>query len=308
MSAGFVRQPWQAAGLAAMAAAAIAGCGASSASTPSASGATTSAGSAATSSASALSAVQLAAKTAAGANTVTGTMSVQATVKPGATATPSGTTGAASSGNLDLTATFAEQLRPYLLASVDIGSLTSSGSSLPGGMSEILTPSTLYLKASVLTQELHLSKPWIVIPLSQISKSSGINLSQILDSVNGNGPLTQSQLLAGATSVHQAGTSTLDGVRVTEYTGTLSLDKGLASLPSSTRTQLQQAIAAEGLTTANFTVWIDDSHTVRKSVVTEAGKALTETITTTVTSLGKPVKIALPPASQTAPLPSGVTS
>jgi hypothetical protein len=301
------------AGLAAVAAAAIAGCGASPSSTASASGATTSpagaaTGSAATSSASALSAVQLAAKTAAGANTVTGTMSVQATVKPGAAATPSGTTGAASSGDLDLTATFAEQLRPSLLASVDIGSLTSSGSSLPGGMREVLTPSTLYLKASVLTQELHLSKPWIAIPLAQISKSSGINLSQILDSVNGNGPLTQSQLLAGATSVHQAGTSTLGGVPVTEYSGTLSLEKGLASLPSSTRTQLQQAIAAEGLTTASFTVWIDGNHTVRKSVVTEAGKALTETITTTVTSLGKPVNIAVPPASQTTPLPSGATS
>jgi hypothetical protein len=308
MSAGFVRRPWQVAGLAAVAAAAIAGCGASSASTPSASGTATSAGSAAASSASALSAVQLAAKTAAGASTVTGTMSVQATVKPGATPTPSGTTGTATSGDLDLTATFAEQLRPSLLASVDIGSLTSSGSSLPGGLSEILTPSTLYLKSSVLTQELHLSKPWIAIPLSQISKSSGINLSQILDSVNGNGPLTQSQLLAGATSVHQAGTSTLDGVPVTEYSGTLSLEKGLARLPSSTRTALQQAIAAEGLTTASFTVWIDGNHAVRKSVVTEAGKALTETITTTVTSLGKPVNIALPPASQTAPLPSGTTS
>jgi hypothetical protein len=55
-------------------------------------------------------------------------------------------------------------------------------------------------------------------------------------------------------------------------------------------------------------VWIDGSHTARKSVVTEAGKTLTETITTTVTSLGKPVNIAVPPAGQTAPLPSGATS
>jgi hypothetical protein len=164
------------------------------------------------------------------------------------------------------------------------------------------------LKASALTQQLHLSKPWIAIPLSQISKSGGINLSQIISSVNGNGPLTQSQLLAGATSVHQAGTSTLDGVPVTEYTGMLSLDKGIASLPSSTKTQLQQAITAEGLTTANFTAWIDSSHTVRKSVVTENGKALSETITTTVTSLGTPVNITVPSASETAPLPSGTTS
>jgi hypothetical protein len=306
MSAGSAGRRWQVAGLAAVAAAAIAGCGASSGSTASASGAAASPGSAAASPASALSVVQLAAKTASGASSVTGTMSVQATVKPGATAPATGSTG---SGSLALTATFAEQLRPSLLASVDITSLTSSGTSLPGGMSEVLTPSTLYLKASALTQQLHLAKPWIAIPLSQIGKNTGIDISQIFNSVNGNGPLTQSQLLAGATSVHQVGTSTtLDGVPVTEYTGTLSLDKGLANLPSSTKTQLQQAIASEGLTTANFTVWIDDSHTVRKSVVTEDGKALTETIATTVTSLGKPVNITVPPASETAPLPSGTTS
>jgi hypothetical protein len=306
MSAGFAGRRWQVAGLAAVAAAAIAGCGASSGSTASATGVTASPGSAAASPGSALSAVQLAAKTASGASSVTGTMSVQATAKPGTTASPA--TGSTSSGSLALTATFAEQLRPSLLVSVDIGSLTSAGTSLPGGLSEVLTPSTLYLKSSALTTELHLAKPWIAIPLSQLGKGSGINLSQILNSVNGNGPLTQSQLLAGATSVHQAGTSTLDGVPVTEYTGTLSLDKGLASLPSSTKTQLQQAITAEGLTTANFTVWIDDSHTVRKSVVTEDGKALKETITTTVTSLGKPVNITVPSASETAPLPSGTTS
>jgi hypothetical protein len=301
MSAGFVHRPWLVAGLA-VAAAAIAGCGASSTSTASAGGTTAGTGSATAAPASALSTVQLAAKTASSASSVTGTMNLQATAKPGTT------TGTAGSGNLALTATFAEQLRPSLLVSVDITSLISSGTSLPGGMSEVLTPSTLYLKASALTTPLHLTKPWIAIPLSQNSKISAA-LSQILNSATGNGPLTQSQILAGATSVHQVGTTTtLDGVPVTEYTGTLSLDKGLASLPSSTRTQLQQAIASEGLTTATFTVWIDDSHTVRKSVVTETGKTLTETITSTVTSLGKPVHITVPPASETGPLPSGVTS
>jgi hypothetical protein len=203
-----------------------------------------------------------------------------------------------------ISAAFAEQLHPSLLASVNIGTLSAGGQSLPGGLSEILTPSTLYMKWSFLTSSLHLSKPWLAIPLSSVSQKSGVNLGQIFSQLQSSGPLTESQLLAGATSVHQVGTGTVDGVAVTEYTGTLPLDKGIKFLTGSARTQVQQAIAAAGLTTATFTVWIDGQHLVRKSVVTESGKTVTEVITTTVTSINQPVKIAVPPASQTSSVPS----
>jgi hypothetical protein len=85
--------------------------------------------------------VQLAAKTASSATSVAGTMSVQATAKAGST----------GSGSLALTGTFAERTRPSLLARVDISSLESAGTSVPGGLSEILSPSAVYLKAPVLT-------------------------------------------------------------------------------------------------------------------------------------------------------------
>jgi hypothetical protein len=204
-----------------------------------------------------------------------------------------------------MTATFAEQLHPALLASVNIESLSSAGMSLPGGLTEIITPATLYMKWSFLTQTLHLTKPWLAIPVSSISKSSGINLSQIFSQATGSGPLTQSQLLQGATSVRQAGTGSIDGVPVTEYRGTVPLDKGISYLSGSAKTEAQQAIAAAGFSTATFTVWVDGQHTVRKAVVTEVGKTVTETITTTITSINQPVSIALPTAGQTSQLPGG---
>jgi hypothetical protein len=293
MRTGAVRSPWSAAGLAAIVVAAVAGC-ANSSSTAAASGATASP-------ANPLSTVQVAAKTTSGASSATGTISVQATVKPGATAAP----GSTGTGDLQLAGTFAEQLRPTLLVSLDVKSLTAAGTSVPGGLSEIVTPSTVYLKSSALTQALHVSRPWLAIPLAQLGKSSGINFSQLLGGLSGNEPLAQSQLLAGATSVRQTGTGTLGGVPVTEYTGTISLDKALSSLSGSTKSQLEQQMTAAGLSTATFTVWIDGQHTVRKSVVTEAGKTVTETTTTTITSIGQPVSIAVPAGSQTAPLPSG---
>jgi hypothetical protein len=295
MQVSVARVPWYAAGLVVLVAAAVTGCNANSSSSAAAGG--SSARASANAPANALDAVKLAAKTSSSANSFTGTMDLQATVKPGATGT-SGATGAVS-----MTATFAEQLHPSLLASVDIETLSSGGTSLPGGLAEIITPTTLYLKWSFLTQELHQSKPWLAIPVSSLN-SSGINLSQIFSQATGSGPLTQSQLLQGATSVHQVGSASIDGVAVTEYTGTFPLDKSLSYLSGSTKAEVQQAIANAGFSTATFTVWIDGQHTVRKAVITEVGTSVTETITTTITSINQPVNIAVPPASETTPLPS----
>jgi hypothetical protein len=104
--------------------------------------------------------------------------------------------------------------------------------------------------------------------------------------------------------VHEAGTSALNGVKVTEYTGKINLAKAAASMTGSSQSTLEQQIKAAGLTTATFTVWVDGQHVARKSVINEDGKTVRETITTTITSVNQPVNIAVPPASQTAPLPA----
>lgn len=288
------RLPFLSAGLVLAASAALAGC--------SGSGGSGSAGSSAA--ASPLAAVQLAAKTATSANSFTGTMNMQMTAKPGSSAA----SGAGALGDVSISATFAEQMHPSLLASVNIGTLSAAGQSLPGGLSEILTPSTLYMKWSFLTTSLHLSKPWLAIPLSSVSQKSGVNLGQIFSQLQSSGPLTETRLLGGATSVHEVGTGTIDGVAVTEYSGTLPLDKGIGYLSGSVKAQVKQAMAAAGISTAKFTVWIDGQHLVRKSVVTESGKSVTEVITTTVTSINQPVNITIPPASQTSPMPSSALS
>jgi hypothetical protein len=303
MRAGAVRRPWQLAGVAAVAVAALAGCGATATSTSGASATPTGSSGTASGQDNALSAVQLAAQTASGANSVTGTMNLQVTEKAGATPAPAAS-GPAGSGSFSAAASFAEQLHPSLLAQIDISSLAVSGTTLPGGLSEILTPSTLYLRSSYLAQSLHSSKPWMTIPLSSLSKGSGVNITDLLGSLTGNGPTTESGLLAGATSVRRVGTGTVGGVPVTEYSGTLSLDKALAKLPASTRAQLQTSIDAAGFKTATFSAWIDGSHLVRKAVVSESGTALTEVTTTTITSINKPVTITPPAAGETQAVPN----
>jgi hypothetical protein len=284
------RSPFYAVGLTAIAAAALAGCAAAGSGVGAA-------GSAANTAApsSPLDAVQLAAKTTGGANSFTGTMSVQATAK----------SGAPSSGNVSITASMAEQLRPSLLTEVQIGTLSVAGQSLPGGLSEVVTPSSLYLKWSVLTQELHAGKPWLVIPVSALSKSSGVNLSQLFSQATNSSPLNESQLLAGASDVRKVGTGTIDGVPVTEYTGTVSLDKGMQYLSGSSKAAMQKEVAAAGLTTATFTVWVDGQRVMRKAVITEHGTALTEVVTVAISTLNQPVNIQIPAADQTTSLPTG---
>jgi hypothetical protein len=290
MRARTARSPFYAAGLTAIAAAALAGCAAAGSGTGAAgSGAHTATAS------SPLDAVQLAAKTTSGANSFTGTMSLQAT----------STSGAAGSGNVSMTATMAEQLHPSLLAQVQIGTLSAGGSALPGGLTEVLTPRDLYLKWSFLTQELHMAKPWLLIPVSAMSKSSGVNLSQIFSQATSSSPLNESQLLAGASDVRKVGTGTIDGVPVTEYTGTVSLDKGMQYLSGSAKTSMQKEVAAAGLTTATFTVWVDGQRVMRKAVITEHGTALTEVITVAISTLNQPVHIQIPAADQTTSLPTG---
>jgi hypothetical protein len=173
------------------------------------------------------------------------------------------------SGGLSMTGTFAEQLHPTLLVSADISSYSMLGTSLAGGLDELLTPTTMYLKSPQLTQELHLTKPWLTMSLSAASKSSGLNLSQLVNQATGSGPLTQAQLLGASSSVHEVGTGSIGGVPVTEYAGTIPA------------------------------VWIDGQHIMRKAVLTGTGAVVTETVTMTFTSVNQPVNIAVPPASQT---------
>jgi hypothetical protein len=290
MGARTARSPLYAAGVMAILALAVAGCAAAS------SGAASS-GAAGTSSStpiSPLDAVRLASKSTSGANSFTGTISLQARAK----------SGSAASQNVSMTATMAEQLHPSLLTEVQIGTLSAAGSALPGGLVEIVTPSTLYMKWSFLTQEMHMTKPWLAIPFSSLSKGSGINFSQLASEATGSSPLSESQMLAGASGVRKVGTSTIDGVPVTEYTGTVSIDKGMQYLSGSAKAAMQKEVAAAGLSTATFTVWVDGQQVMRKAVITENGTALTEVITVAITSLNQPVSIPIPTADQTTPLPS----
>jgi len=113
-----------------------------------------------------------------------------------------------------------------------------AGQSLPGGIEEIINSSVIYLKLAQVAKET--GKAWVEIPASELSEISGGNLGQLLQN-NNSDPLVQTQMLASSTNVKKVGTTTLNGVPVTEYAGTYPISAGLARLPASERTKVSSS-------------------------------------------------------------------
>ncbi len=245
-----------------------------------------------------LQAIQLAASTARDVNSFSADMSIQVNASSAATGS--------SATTVTLGGTLSEQIHPSLLAEADFSTFSAAGESLPGGLDEIISSSAIYMKLSVLTQALHTSKPWIEIPFSALTKATGVNLSSLLSQLQTSSPLNQSQLFAGAENVRKAGTGVVDGVPVTEYSGTVSMAKAIAKLPASLRSSLGPDIQKAGISSARFTEWVDGQHQVRKTVVDETGSTVSEVITVTVTSINQGVSIQIPSAGQTTALPASV--
>ncbi len=208
------------------------------------------------------------------------------------------TSGTASS---TIAGTLKQQTTPSPLAVADFNSVTVQGQQVPGGMQEIINGGGIYLKLAELSKQT--GKPWIKIPGSDVSKLGGASLSQLLQN-GSNDPLVQTQMLASSTNVKKVGTATINGVPTTEYTGTYPITAGLAKLPAATRGKIASQLKAMGLTTEHFTVWLDDQQQVRKVVNSAKGTSEQVASTITVTSVNQPVTATLPPASQTATVPS----
>jgi len=238
------------------------------------------------SSLSAAKAVQVAAQHAQSVTSFAATMAVQT----------SGTQTVSLSGTME------ERTQPTPLLVINFGSFSLMGQTVPGGIQEIINSNAIYLKMAELSQMA--GKPWVKMPLSGITKASGVNLSQLFQQAESNNPLVETQMLASSTNVRKVGTATIDGVQTTEYTGSYPVSAGLAKLPASVRAKLEPQLQAMGLTTQTFHLWLDNQQQVRKVITTDQGTKEQTTSTVNITSINQPVTVSLPPASQTATVPA----
>ncbi|HEX3750867.1 MAG TPA: hypothetical protein VHW06_09930 [Streptosporangiaceae bacterium] len=208
------------------------------------------------------------------------------------------TTGTAAT---TISGTLQQRTEPSPLAVADFGSVTVQGQPVQGGIDEIISSSGVYLKMAPLAKET--GKPWLEIPASEMSQVSGASFSQLLQN-GSNDPLVQAQMLSSSTNVKKVGPATINGVPTTEYTGTYPISAGLAKLPAASRSKISSQLQQMGLTTEQFTVWLDGQQQVRKVVSSAKGTSESVASTIVVTSVNQPVSGSIPPAAQVATVPA----
>lgn len=191
----------------------------------------------------------------------------------------------------------AYRFKPSRAMRFTASALTVNGRDV-GGMTELLVGDTMYLKAPAL--KARTGKPWLSLTLSQLGKSSGVDLQSMEQGGQGD-PRMSARMLTASKDVRQVGRETVAGVPTTHYEGSYSLADGLARLDAEQRAQAQKAFGAAGMDTMNFDVWVDGQRLPRRVVLASPpGTKLTMKMTMNYTGFNVPVSVAAPPKSQVA--------
>lgn len=174
------------------------------------------------------------------------------------------------------------------------GTLTATIPGL-GTMTDILTGTAIYVKVP------QLGPKYFRISLKELLGGNS-SLSQL-----GNSDPSQAlQMLRGAGADVQAlGPVTVGGVPTTHYKGTISTQAALAKVPPAVRATVGKAFA--GIRSIPFDAYLDDQGRLRRMVeritlpasAATGGQALSVTTTIDLSDFGVPVRVTIPPASQT---------
>jgi hypothetical protein len=187
------------------------------------------------------------------------------------------------------------RLKPSLLAHEAL-STNAAGQKIT--VEEIVSAQAIWVKEPSAPT----GKPWVEIPLSELSGGLGSSVASLLQSAQGDNPAEQTQLLAASKDAHVVGTQTIDGVQTTHYAGTFTLPAAMGTLSPTLRKGLAPLLK---LVTGDirFNVWIDAQHVTRKVTEVETVSGQPVTVVLNVTSLNQPVQVTPPPASQVTILP-----
>jgi hypothetical protein len=197
------------------------------------------------------------------------------------------------------------RLHPKLAMAMNIDQLQSKGQTVPGGIQEILLGDTIYMKMPALSQMTG-GKPWIKISLKEVGSKAGISIDQLLQQAEQQNPADQTKLFTASKDVKQVGTETIDGVKTTHYTGTVSPSEMAGKLDSKLQAQFEGLYKQLGVSSTAFDVWVDGDSLPRKMVTKMTTKSGTMSTTILYRDYGKPVSISAPPASLTGSLPSNL--
>jgi hypothetical protein len=199
----------------------------------------------------------------------------------------------------DLTGAVSLEMKPAKIIAATFNVSQSKSSSIE--LDEILTGKAIYFKDPAFTKAT--GKPWVEASTSELSAKVGVSLGSLLQNLESSNPLDQARLFSASKNAHEVGTMVIRGVRTTEYAGTYEPAVALAELTPQLRKQLGPTLKSIGTNAIQFEVWIDAHHIVRQAEDQDNVRGQVVVTELYVTSVNKPVKVTLPPASEVAPLP-----
>jgi hypothetical protein len=203
----------------------------------------------------------------------------------------------ASSGSL--TGTVKIQLKPTTIVGTTFHVKAAKSPAVQ--QSEILTDKQIYFKDPAFTKAT--GKPWVEADISELSTKVGVSLGSLLQNLENADPLDQTKLFTASKNARVVGTTMLNGVATTEYAGTYEPQVALAELTPKLRKVIGPTLSTLGANPVQFEVWVDTHHVVRRTISTDNVHGQIVTTTLDVTSVNKPVHVALPTMTDVAPLP-----
>lgn len=188
--------------------------------------------------------------------------------------------------------TVRERVTPTRLATL---SMTSVDGADRFAVTEVVTRSTVYVSMPSLTAAF--GKPWIGVPVPELGADPA--MAQLYQTAAL--PTAEAALIGTAWEERLTGKTTLRGVPVSRYVGSIDPATAFSELSP----QLRQLLAPELSATTgtiSFTVWIDAQHNFRKVQVSAIIGGQPTVTTVLVTAFNRVMHIAVPSSGQVAAL------
>ncbi|WP_131735753.1 hypothetical protein [Actinomadura roseirufa] len=200
------------------------------------------------------------------------------------------------------------RLRPALKFSARLDEFSPGGQGVPGLKGQaIFTDNVLYAKVPQLAQFVSGGKPWVKVDVGQVSKTTGLDVQDLVNQVQKVDPAEQTKMFTGSKDARQVGTETIDGVQTTHYTGTVTTEEALNRLDPPSRDRVRRWLPKEGTGgKIAFDLWTDGKNLPRK-LVSKSTNAQGDdgSVTVLYSDYGKSFGVNPPPSDEVGELSLG---
>lgn len=183
--------------------------------------------------------------------------------------------------------------------------MTMAGGAESGEMEVRLVDEAMYLNGG---EPLEDGKKWMKFDLAALKEAGGEDPLAELTSQAGQNPTDSSGALAASKDLKKVGEETVDGVRTTHYTGTITLDtmrESLKNEDAETRKRREATLKQyeeNGVDRLTMDLWIDENDQTKQVRTRGATDEGPMDLMIKILSVNEPVTVTAPPAGETVDL------